>query len=73
MATQTKEKKPRITPPLFIDANQPYSMDEVAAIRRESRASTYKAIKAGTLKVFKRGKRTLCLGAELIRTAGVPS
>ena len=63
----------KITPPVTVDPNQDYSIPEAAAIRRECRAMTYKAIKAGTLATFKRGKRRLVNGAELIRRAGAPS
>ena len=56
----------KIAPPLTVDPNQAYSMDEVAAIRRECRAQTYKAINAGKLNTFKRGRRRLCMGSELI-------
>lgn len=60
----------KVAPPLTVDANQDYSVAEAAAIRRECRAQIYKAIKAGTLITFKRGKRRLVNGAELIRRAG---
>ncbi len=62
-----------VAPPLTVDPNQDYSIAEAAAIRRESRASTYKVIKAGGLATFKRGRRRLVNGAELIRRAGAPS
>jgi hypothetical protein len=63
----------KVAPPLTVDANQDYSIDEAAAIRRECRASVYKAIRRGTLVSFKRGRRRLVSGAELIRRAGAPS
>jgi hypothetical protein len=67
------EKPPRVVPPLVIDPNQDYSIAEAAAIRRECRAQVYKAITAGTLATFKRGRRRLVSGKELIVRAGASS
>jgi hypothetical protein len=64
--SKPSEKPQRTAPPLTVDPNQAYSMPEAAAIRRECRAQTYKAIKAGKLLTFKRGRRRYCMGAELI-------
>ena len=62
-------------PPLTVDPNQDYSIAEAAAIRRCSRAQVYKDVKADPprLLTFKRGRRRLVTGAELIRRAGAPS
>ena len=63
----------KVAPPLSVDPNKDYSISEAAAIRRESRAQTYKMIKAGKLATFKRGRRRLVSGKELIARAGAPS
>jgi hypothetical protein len=55
-------------PPL--DFNQRYSIPETNAYLRQSRAKTYKDIKAGKLEVIKDGKRTYVSGRTIAaRTA----
>jgi hypothetical protein len=63
----------KVAPPVTVDAQQDYSIAEAAAIRRCSRAQVYKDLKAGRLVAFKRGRRTLVNGFELISRAGAPS
>ena len=56
-----------------IDERMRYSFAEACAILRYSPATGYKEIKAGTLKVFKEGRRIYVPGAELIRRSDAPS
>ncbi len=58
--------------PAQIDPNQRYSLAETCAILRQSPAKTFEDIRAGTLRVFKEGKRTYVSGAELIRRSRPP-
>ena len=46
---------------------QAYSIKEVTAAGGGSRSTIYEAIKNGTLKAKKRGKRTIILAPDLVR------
>jgi len=61
-ATERRTKRP-----LLIDPNQFYSVPEVAAARDQCPSLTWQDIAAGRLKATKRDKRTVILGAEVIR------
>ena len=62
----------KVPAPTVIDERMRYSFAEACAILRYSPATGYKEIKAGTLKVFKEGRRIYVTGAELIRRALPP-
>ncbi|HWJ36390.1 MAG TPA: helix-turn-helix domain-containing protein [Steroidobacteraceae bacterium] len=72
--SKSKEKPPRVTPPLTVDPNQRYNVDEAAAILRVSRAYLYKLMAAKPpLQSLTMGRRRYFSGAELIRRASVSS
>lgn len=60
----------REIPPL--DAQQRYSIPEVCALLRQSRAKTYKDIEAGALAVLRDGSRVYVPGSEIIRRSTLP-
>jgi hypothetical protein len=54
-----------------LDTAQRYSVAEALAYLRTSRASLYKLIAAGNLRVIKEGKRTFCPGSEIAKLSRV--
>jgi excisionase family DNA binding protein len=56
-----------------LDAAQRYTVNEALAYLRTSRATLYKLIASGQLRVIKQGKRTFCPGAEIAKLSRVPA
>jgi hypothetical protein len=54
-------------PAAKVDRAGQYEIDEVCAHTRLCRAFVYREIKAGRLRIKKRGKRTFVHGRELLR------
>jgi hypothetical protein len=63
----------KVAPPIFIDPNQRYSINEATAALRQCRAQTYKDIKKGGLRIIRAGKRVYVPGTELIRRSTLPA
>jgi hypothetical protein len=53
--------------PALIDPNQDYSIDECAILLCSSHTGVYRLVRAGLLKLKKRGRRSRVSGAEIIR------
>ena len=56
-----------------LDPLRRYSINQAIAYLGSSRATVYKNISAGTLKIIKDGKRTFVPGSEIVRRSSVSS
>lgn len=61
----------RLPPPLPLDVQQRYTIEESKAYLRLSRPGVYAKIRRGELKIIKDGTRTYVPGSEIARLSRV--
>lgn len=71
--TKAAVQKPKLAPPVTVDANQRYSIYESCATLRVCRAQIYRDIRNGMLRTIREGKRQFVPGSELIRRSTLPA
>lgn len=67
MPEENKARKAKVAPPVVIDGNQRYNVEEAIATLRSSRRTFYEDVAAGRIKLIKDRSRSYVLGDELIR------
>lgn len=58
---------PKLDPPLIVDLNQRYTIEESLACLRISRGRLYAKVKDGEITLIKDGRRSYLAGRELAR------